>query len=200
VSTPRATPSYGWPNQLLEALFPYRRTSATVLLLIHVGWLMLLGRPWGCSCGDTLSWQAVEGVQHNSQHVADWYALLHFGFGMVVLLALRWLRPHWRRRDGALVALLSSTLWELAENTPLLIRLLGNAGNLAPDYHGDSIINSMADSGFVLLGFWLASRLRPAFAVAMIVGLELAVSLAIGDGWLLVVVRLAASGLRAVIS
>lgn len=148
-----------------------------------------MGRPLLCGCGETFFWQPV-GSQHNSQHVADWYSLLHAGFGIVIALSLRWLRPQWRKRDCALVALFCSTIWEVIENTPEVILLLGNAGNIAPAYHGDSLVNSFADSGFVLLGFWTGVRTSWWCALLLVVALEVAVSLMIRDGWLLIALRL----------
>jgi len=182
-------PVYGWPNAAVEWTFRHRRVTAGILIAAHVGLLLWMGRPLLCTCGDTLLWQP-SGSLHSSQHAADWYSLLHVGFGIAVALSLHWIRPRWRRRDNALVALFCSTVWELVENTPAVIGLLGNAGNVAPDYYGDSLVNSLADSGFVLLGFWIGTRVTLRLGLTLIVAMELAASVAIRDGWLLVALRL----------
>lgn len=182
-------PVYGWPNTAVEWTFQRRRRSAVALVAVHVLWLVWMQRPLLCSGGDTFLWPPA-GTPHNSQHLADWYSLLHVGFGMTVALLLAWMRPHWRLRDRALVALISSTVWEMVENTQALIALLSNAGSVAPDYFGDSIVNSLADSLFTLCGFWAASRLGWRSTLVLVALLEVAVSLAIKDGWLLTLVRL----------
>lgn len=184
-------PVYGWPNSAVEWTFRRRRLSAVVLVAVHVVWLFWMQRPLLCSGGDTFLWPPA-GTPHNSQHIADWYSLLHVGFGMVVAVVLAWIRPQWRLRDRALVALISSTVWEMVENTQALIALLSNAGSVAPDYFGDSIANSLADSLFTVCGFWAASRLGWRSTLGLVALLELSVSLAIKDGWLLTLTRLLA--------
>ncbi len=182
----------GRPDAWLRACFEQRTTATAALLAVHLLWLLGAGRPWGCIGGDTFAWQPGSGIAHNSQHLADWYSLLHAGFGIGLAWALRTLRPRWQRRDAWLVALACSTVWEVVENTPFVISLLDNTTNMAPDYSGDSVVNSLADTGWVLLGFWLAWRMPGRWALAVIVLLELTVSLAIADGWVLTVFRLIA--------
>ena len=40
-------------------------------------------------------------------------------------------------------------------------------------YSGDAVINSIADIGFMALGFWIASKLPVWVSVAMAIGFEL---------------------------
>lgn len=169
-----------------------RHDSLVVLatLGLHVLWLRLLGRSLVCPCGVVTLWQVSDDPAQNSQQVADAYSLLHVIFGMGLYLVFTWLRPRWPRIDRALLALISSTVWEVVENTPWVIALLNNATNAAPDYHGDSILNSLADTGFAMLGFAIAARLPLRWSIALALALELIVSLRIHDGFLLATGRL----------
>jgi hypothetical protein len=62
--------------------------------------------------------------------------------------------------------------WELLENSPLIINRY-RAVTSSFGYSGDSIINSMADIGWMSLGFWLASRLPWKVSIALGVAFEL---------------------------
>lgn len=194
-----STTGHDYPGRAdawLRACFAHRSIATAALLAVHLLWLLGAGRPWGCIGADTFAWQPGVGNAHNSQHLADWYALLHVGFGIGLAWALRTLRPRWQRRDAWLVALACSTVWELVENTPFVISMLDNATNIAPDYSGDSVVNSLADTGWVLLGFYLAWRMPGRWALVVIVVLELTVSLVIADGWALTTFRLLAGMLE----
>ncbi|MEN5116332.1 DUF2585 family protein [Luteimonas sp. TWI662] len=161
------------------------RLLVVATLALHVLWLALLDRSLVCPCGVVSLWQFSDDPAQNSQQVADAYSLLHVVFGMGLYLVFTWLRPRWPRIDRAMLALISSTAWEIVENTPGVIALLNNATNAAPDYHGDSILNSLADTGFAMLGFAIAARLPLRWILALALALELVVSLRIHDGFLL---------------
>lgn len=186
----------GWRRDARHA-FPRLRwlqhVNAVVLgtLVVHIGWLLLMDRSLVCPCGLVTFWQSNPDVAHNSQQFADAYSLLHLVFGMGLFIAFAWLRPHWPVIDRALLTLISSTTWELVENTPRVIVLLNNAANAAPDYSGDSVLNSLADTAFAMLGFAIAVRLPLRWIVALAVLLEIAATLLIHDGFVLIVWRLA---------
>lgn len=70
--------------------------------------------------------------------------------------------------------------WEVIENTDWLInRYRGQT--VALDYYGDSVINSVADTLFMILGFLLARWWPVWLTVAVAVGLELIVGYMIRD-------------------
>ena len=52
---------------------------------------------------------------------------------------------------------------------------------IAPDYYGDSVINSVSDIAAMILGFMLSSRLPIWLIVTLAVAMELGVLLAIRD-------------------
>lgn len=151
-------------------------------LIVHVAALWLAGRPLTCPCGHVSLWQLGQDPAENSQQLADFYSLLHAAFGMLCFVGLSWLRPRWPAIDLCLLTLISSTLWEVAENSRWAIALLSNATNAAPPYHGDSVLNSLADSAFSLIGFALASRLGMRWALAAALALEVFTTLMIHDG------------------
>lgn len=161
-----------------------------LIVAAQIGVLLLLEREWFCTCGSLRLWQGVLDPNQNSQQLTDHYSLLHFAFGVGLFVWLNAIRPHWPLARLATYAVASSALWEIFENLPLMIRLFGNDGS-GFDYSGDSIVNSLSDTLFVVLGFLLASRLSTGLAVAAILCLEVATYVMIGDGVVVGLLRIA---------
>lgn len=160
------------------------------MLLALTLWLAAVGRPLLCQCGTVSLWVGDVSSPETSQQVADWYSLLHVVFGFALFLFLDWMKPHWSTGQIFLVALASSAAWEAVENLPAVIALFGNLPG-APPYEGDSILNALADTGFVALGFFLARTLPVVIVLALAVVLEGIVFTVAGDGYALGVLRLA---------
>jgi len=156
----------------------------------QVSVLLVLDRDWFCSCGSIRLWQGVLDPHQNSQQLADHYSLLHLAFGVGLFVWLSAIRPHWSLARLATYAVASSALWEIFENLPFIIQIFGNDGS-SLHYSGDSIVNSLSDTFFVLLGFLLASRLTTGMAVATILSLEMATYVMIGDGVVAGLLRIA---------
>lgn len=161
--------------------------AAIVLAMAAI--LDLLGRPIACDCGTIHLWDGDPHSPGSSQQFADWYSALHVVYGIGLFLALDRARPHWPTSWLFLTALASSAAWEIMENTPWIIALFGGAVG-APDYHGDSVLNAVGDTVFVALGFFAARRLPLKGTIALVVLLELAIALAIRDGFILGTLRL----------
>ena len=140
----------------------------------------LMGRVPICSCGYVKLWEGGVNTSGNSQHLSDWYTPSHiihgflfYGLGHLVL----------RRKPLAaklLLALVIESGWELLENSPLIIDRY-RAVTVSFGYSGDAVINSLADIGFMALGFWIASKLPVWASVAMAIGFELFTLLMIRD-------------------
>lgn len=160
------------------------------ILVAQVLALHLIGRDWGCGCGDPL-WQRRMAPEGNSQHFADAYSFLHLGFGILVFTILAMMRPHWLRRHLLLLVVLCSAIWEVMENLPVIISMFGYEPGDARAYDGDSILNSLGDSAFALAGGLVAGGLPRWAGIAAVVGIEVAVSLAIGDGYVIALLRAA---------
>lgn len=164
----------------MTTLLPNRRAAIAALIIAAYCGFMLFAqqRPLICPCGTVkLWWGAVESAE-NSQHIADWYTFSHIIHGLLFYGAAHLLWRRWQLFDGAPtrwalpIAVAVEASWELLENSPLIINRY-RAVTASFGYSGDSIVNSMADIGWMSLGFWLASRLPVRATVALGVAFEL---------------------------
>jgi hypothetical protein len=140
--------------------------------------LLAMGRPPICTCGTVTLWGAVGPTQ--SQMLADWYSPSHLVHGFLFYAALRLVAPHWPVERRLVIALLVEAVWEIAENTPLIIDRYREA-TAALGYSGDSILNSMSDIGMMVAGFFAALRLPVWVSVAAVIVLELVPLVAVRD-------------------
>ena len=131
----------------------------------------------------------------NSQQIADWYTFSHIIHGIVfyALAHLFWRR--WRLFDGAPaawafpIAVALEASWELLENSPMIIDRYRSV-TMSYGYAGDSILNSMADIGWMSLGFWLAAKLPWKASLALTIAFELMTLIVIRDNLTLNVLML----------
>jgi len=146
--------------------------------------LWLFGRPLLPASEPLRVWSADLEAASNSQHLSDPYSFMHGLYGAGLFLFLDWLKPIWPLRSKLIVAVLGSVVWEIVENTPRVIRLFNDSGQPGA-YAGDSIVNSLSDTGFVIAGFLIARVLGWHTTVVLAVVTEIALSVTIGDGLLL---------------
>jgi hypothetical protein len=163
-------------------------TLVGLLLLLTAAALLAMGRDAICPCGTVKLWHGTAGAE-NSQHLTDWYTPSHVLHGFAFYFMMLLLVPRASFAYRLLGAVILEAGWELVENTPWLIeRYRGTTVSL--DYHGDSVINSMADLGFMMLGFWLASRLPVRAVILIAVAAEAVTTIVIRDSLLLNILML----------
>ena len=164
----------------MTTLLPNRRTGIAALFIAAYCGFMLYAqqRPPICECGTVKLWHGAVESAENSQHIGDWYTFSHIIHGLLFYGAAHVLWRRWKLFDGAPsrwafpIAVAVEASWELLENSPMIINRY-RAVTSSFGYSGDSIINSMADIGWMSLGFWLASRLPWKASVGLGVAFEL---------------------------
>jgi hypothetical protein len=159
------------------------------LVIVFAVTLFLMDRPPICECGTIKLWHGVVHSSENSQHIADWYTFSHvihgflfYGIAHLVLRgdARRWALPLAVALEGG---------WELLENSPMIIDRYREA-TMAFGYSGDSILNSIADIGWMSAGFWLAAKLPVRVTIAVALAFEAMTLLLIRDNLTLNVLML----------
>ncbi|MBO9518289.1 MAG: DUF2585 domain-containing protein [Porphyrobacter sp.] len=178
-------------------LKPHRAAwlATLALFLLAVAILFAMGRPLICTCGEIKLWHGVVESNGNSQHITDWYSPSHFTHGLIMYFFawLLWIKlglfggkP---ARWALPIAVLVEAAWEISENTPMVIDRYRSV-TVSFGYSGDSIINSAADIGWMIIGFMVASRLPTWASVALALFLELLTLWVIRDNLTLNVIML----------
>jgi hypothetical protein len=173
-----------------------RHRSPALYVLIGLGIvaaaalvLLAMGQPIICRCGDVKVWQGDVLSAENSQHLVDWYSPSHLIHGLLFYALLWGIARRWPVGLRAAIALLIEAAWEILENSPIIIDRYREA-TISLGYRGDSVINSVSDIAFMLIGFWLAARLPIAVSIILAIVLELAVGYAIRDNLTLNIIML----------
>ena len=181
----------------MNSLLPHRRAviASVVLALLAGAILLAMGRNPICECGTVKLWHGVVQSSENSQHLTDWYAPSHFTHGLIMYF-FAWLL--WRKwglfggepiRWALPIAIAVEAAWEIMENTPMVIDRY-RAVTVSFGYSGDSVVNSLGDIGWMIIGFLAASRIPAWTSVALAVFLELLTLWTIRDNLTLNVVML----------
>jgi uncharacterized protein DUF2585 len=166
----------------------YVGLAAAIIALAAVI-LRAMGRtPW-CTCGTIKLWTSDAWGPENSQQFTDPYSFTHITHGVLLYALVRLAARNWPLgARGVLVVALESG-WEILENSDLVINRY-RAETMALGYYGDSVFNSVGDIVSCTVGFALAARLPTRVIVAMVIVLELSLTVLIHDSLLLNIVML----------
>ena len=162
-----------------------------MLVATQIAVLHAYGQPFVAASGRILLWVNDPFSPDNSQQLADWYSFSHIIHGFIFYGLLKLVAPRAPVGVRLLVAMAVEITWELMENTPAVIRHYRQQA-LAAGYNGDSILNSVSDTAMMCAGFFLASRLRARYVVALALGLEVFTACTIRDNLTLNVINLIA--------
>ncbi|MDB5735601.1 MAG: hypothetical protein JWN16_2238 [Alphaproteobacteria bacterium] len=155
--------------------------AAALLLAVHVTTLHLLGQPWIAADGVVRLWESDPFSVRMSQELADWYSFSHLIHGFIFYGLLKWCAPRLPLPARLLIAMGVEVSWEIAENSPFVIDAYRKQA-LAAGYNGDSILNSVSDVVMMCTGFFIASRLRARYVIALALAFEIMTAVTIRDG------------------
>ena len=166
------TPSRSKNPAFLAAAFAVVGAAAVALL-----WM---GQVPICKCGYVKLWHGVVASAENSQHLSDWYTFSHIIHGFAFYGLLWLIGRRWPVALRLLIAVVLEASWEVFENTDFVINRYREV-TISRDYYGDSVVNSVMDIVWMMLGFTAARRLPVAMILGLTVAMEVIVAYSIRD-------------------
>lgn len=151
--------------------------------------MLAMGRSFFCRCDVIALWSGDIMSNQNSQQFADPYSFTHITHGVLLYWFVRAL---WRSGpfSAHLVAVtLIEATWEAIENTDAVINRYRET-TVSLGYYGDSVLNSMNDVGFCVIGVLIASRVSGRLGLFGVVAMEAILLAWIRDSLLLNIIML----------
>jgi hypothetical protein len=161
---------------------PFGWMGITILAVIAaqmIG-LRLMGRPFFCACDALRIWSGQVLSPETSQQIGDWYSFTHIEHGLIFYFLGWLLLPRWPVSQRFLMALAIEVAWEMLENSAWFVQIYRRQA-LAIGYSGDSIVNSVADVGFMSLGYFFAASAPVWASLALLVVIEIGLAATIRD-------------------
>ncbi len=151
------------------------------LLAVHAIILYIMGQVVICKCGYVLPW-GQSGTSDGSQHLTDWYTFSHIIHGFLFYFILWLINKKWAMSFGLMLilAIVVEAAWEIFENTDFIINRYREV-TISLDYYGDSIVNSVSDIIWMIVGFIAARRLPVWVSITLIIAMEAFVGYYIRD-------------------
>ena len=165
--------------------------AAAALLALQATMLHVFGQPFFAASGHLMLWANDPFSPDMSQQLADWYSFSHIIHGFIFFGLLHLIAPQLPFGVRLLIAMGIEISWEITENTPMTIEHYRQQA-LAAGYRGDSILNSLSDTAMMSTGFFIASRLRARYVIAIALAFEIFTACMIRDNLTLNVINLIA--------
>ena len=152
-----------------------------ILFLVTQGAVLyFMGQPLQSQSGIIEIWHGIVKSPENSQQLSDWYTYSHVIHGFIFYLFFSLLFPKLHPAIRLLCALGVEMAWEITENTPWLINHYRQQA-LAMGYSGDTVLNSLADSIAMIVGYIIAWRSPIFITILLALALEIGVAYSIHD-------------------
>ncbi len=161
-------------------------TFSILLLVVFLYWQ---GRPFICECGTISLWSGNIWSSENSQQFSDPYSFTHLQHGLVFFILIAILLPKLKANTKFLIAIFVEVLWEIVENSTYVINIYRtNTASLG--YTGDSILNSIGDILFCVIGYLIAKRLGIKKAIILFLFIEVTMVYLLRDSLILNIITM----------
>jgi hypothetical protein len=166
----------------------YEAIGAAIILTAALTEFAMGRKLWGIG-GQPGIWSGNVQSAHNSQYMTDPYTFSHITHGVLLYALLKLIAPGLPAGARLLLAIAGESLWEVIENTDLVIERY-RAATISLHYYGDSVVNSMCDILACLTGYALAARLPVRVTVIGAVAMEAGLAWFIRDSLFLNILML----------